>query len=121
MNEADCKRALDLYKEVAHIDRQIARLRACHTIDVKAGVWASVATGNYPIETTVSATSPFAPMMRKAIEGQLLHERNLSASELARLGCEIPGLEAEKAEVWELTLEEQEYLDKIARARDCAL
>ena len=90
MNRENAKHAVELYDAIAKIDRQLDRVYVSHRLEVKAGVWASGATGNYPIELDVPGRSPFAPMMRAAIEGQLLHEREIRAGGLRKIGFEVP-------------------------------
>lgn len=90
MNQKDAEHATELYKAIRQIDGRLEHIGGSHRFIVKVDVWATVSTGNYPIEIEIQRESPFAPMVRGAIEGQLLHERDLRASGLERLGFEVP-------------------------------
>lgn len=93
MNRKDAEHAIGLYESIAQIDRHLNHIYSQsdnHRLDVKVGLWASVATGNYPIEMEVRASSPFAPAMRAAIEGQLLHEREIRAGGLRKISFDVP-------------------------------
>lgn len=90
MNHADAKHADELYKAISVIDRRLEHLVAHHRFIAKVDTWASVPTGNYSIELEIPRGSPFQPMIRAALEGQLLHEREMRASGLRKLGFDVP-------------------------------
>lgn len=90
MNQQDAEHAIELYKSIRHIDVQLEHLTTPHRFVAKIDAWASVSTGNYPIELEVPRRSPFYPMIRSALEGQLLHEREIRAGGLRKIGFDVP-------------------------------
>ncbi len=90
MNEGDAEHALALYKAIRLIDGRLVHLAGVHKFIAKLDIWATVSTGNYPIEVEIPRESPFIPNIRAAVEGQLLHERGMRAAGLVRLGFEVP-------------------------------
>lgn len=94
MNEKDATHISDLYKAIRSIDGRLEHLRNPHRFVAKLDTWATVSTGNYPIEIEVREDSPFYPAIRGALEGELLRERELRAEGLRRLNFDVPALTA---------------------------
>lgn len=97
MNEQDAKHVSELYMAIRGIDGRLEHVRNPHRFVVKLDTWATCNTGNYPIELEVKPDSPFYPAIRDALEGQLLHERELRAGGLRRLGFDVPPLPDNRA------------------------
>jgi hypothetical protein len=96
MTEADAKHAIELYTAIRSIDRKLEQVASHHRI--VASVWAWSATGNYGLDVEMQKDSQFTIAAAVAIRGQLLHERELRAGGLARLGFEPPALKTAERE-----------------------
>ncbi len=81
-SEAIASAAVELFKKLHALDRQIERLKDAHTIKVEH--WANGATGNYPITTRIEGE--YVDPIRSVALAYLAAERQKIVEQLARYG-----------------------------------